>query len=104
MSRPLTITIPHSLGRAAARKRIEDGIAQLRGTYAGQFTALEENWTEDRLDFRLSVLKQTVSGTVEIADSAVTVSVVLPIFLAMLAEKVKTVVQQRGQAMLEHKN
>lgn len=104
MSRPLTITIPHSLGRAAARKRVEDGIAQLRSTYAGQFTALEENWTEDRLDFSLSVLKQAISGSVEVADSTVTVSVVLPIFLAMLAEKVKAVVQQRGQVMLEHKN
>lgn len=103
MSRPLTVTIPHSLGRAAARQRIEDGITQLRTTYAGQFSALEETWTGDRLDFRLTVLKQAISGNVEVADTAVTVSVILPIFLAMLAEKVKTVVQQRGQLMLEHK-
>jgi len=104
MSRPLTVTIPHSLGRAAARKRIEDGIAQLRDSYAGQFTALEETWNGDRFECRLSVFKQTVSGSVDIGDDTVTVSILLPIFLTMLAGKVTTLIQQRGQVLLEHKS
>ena len=79
MSRPLTVTIPHSLGRAAARKRIEDGIAQLRDNYAGQFTALEETWNGDRFECRLSVFKQTISGSVDVGDDTVTVSILLPI-------------------------
>ncbi|MGJ4855757.1 polyhydroxyalkanoic acid system family protein [Labrys sp. La1] len=103
MSRPLTVTIPHTLGRAAARKRVEDGIAQLRNSYAGQFTSLEENWNSDRFDCRLSVFKQTISGSVDIGDDAVTVSILLPIFLSMLADKVTTLIQQRGQGLLEHK-
>ncbi|WP_454813952.1 polyhydroxyalkanoic acid system family protein [Labrys neptuniae] len=103
MSRPLTVTIPHTLGRAAARKRVEDGIAQLRNSYAGQFTSLEENWNGDRFDCRLSVFKQAISGSVDIGDDAVTVSILLPIFLSMLADKVTTLIQQRGQGLLEHK-
>ncbi|QEN91055.1 polyhydroxyalkanoic acid synthase [Labrys sp. KNU-23] len=103
MSRPLTVTIPHSLGRAAARKRVEDGIAQLRNSYAGQFTSLDENWNGDKFDCRLSVFKQTISGSVDIGDDAVTVAILLPIFLSMLADKVTTLIQQRGQVLLDHK-
>jgi putative polyhydroxyalkanoate system protein len=103
MSRPLTVTIPHNLGREAALKRIKDGVGQLRSTYAGQFTVLDETWKGDTLDFRISALKQTVSGSIEVAETAVTVSVILPIFLSMLAEKAKAVIQKRGQLMLEKK-
>jgi Putative polyhydroxyalkanoic acid system protein (PHA_gran_rgn) len=103
MSRPLTVTIPHNLGREAAHKRIQDGIAHLRSTYAGQFTVLDETWNGDKLDFRISALKQTVTGSIEIAETTVTVIVILPIFLAMLAEKAKALIQQRGQLMLERK-
>ena len=103
MSRPLTVTIPHNLGREVALKRIKDGIVQLRSTYAGQLTVLDENWAGDKLDFRISALKQTVSGSIEVAETTVTVSVMLPLFLAMLAEKAKAAIQHRGQLMLEKK-
>ena len=103
MSRPLTVTIPHNLGREVAHKRIQDGIAQLRSTYAGQFSVLDETWTDDKLDFRITDLKQTISGSIDVAETTVTVSVILPVFLSMLAEKAKSVIQQRGQLMLEKK-
>lgn len=103
MSRPLTVTIPHNLGRESALKRIKEGIVQLRSTYAGQFTVLEETWTADKLDFRISALKQTVSGSIDVAETTVTVSVMLPLLLSVLAEKAKSAIQHRGQLMLEKK-
>ena len=103
MSRPLTVTIPHNLGRGVALTRVKDGIAQLRSSYAGQLSILEEAWSGDRLDFRLTALKQTVSGSIEVAETTVTVSVILPIFLSVLAEKAKALIQHRGQLMLEKK-
>jgi len=48
-------------------------------------------------------LKQTVSGSIEVAETTVTVSVILPILLTVLAEKAKALIQQRGQLMLEKK-
>jgi|ERR1700748_1628200 putative polyhydroxyalkanoate system protein len=103
MSRPLVVSIPHNLGRETALKRIHDGIAQLRSRYAAQMTILDENWTGDRLDFRIMALRQTVSGSIEVAETTVTVSVVLPLFLSALAEKAKTLIQHRAQLMLEKK-
>jgi hypothetical protein len=103
MSRPLVVSIPHNLGREAALKRIRDGIGQIRTSYAAQMTVLEETWTGDRLDFSIMALKQTVSGSIDVAESTVTVSVMLPLFLSMLAEKAKGLIQQRGQLMLDKK-
>lgn len=103
MPQPITVTIPHNLGRGVALMRVKDGIAQLRSGYAGQLSILEESWSGDRLDFRLTALKQTVSGSIEVAETTVTVSVILPIFLSVLAEKAKAMIQQRGQLMLEKK-
>jgi len=42
MSHPLTVTIPHNLGRGVALTRVKDGMAQLRSSYAGQLTIIEE--------------------------------------------------------------
>ncbi len=103
MSRPLTVTIPHNLGREVALRRIQDGIAQIRDKYAGQFTVQNETWNGDKLDFSIMALRQTVSGSIEVAEASVTVSVILPLFLSMLAEKARTLIQQRGQLMLENK-
>jgi len=103
MSRPLVVTIPHNLGREAASRRIHDGIAQIRSRYAAHITVLEDNWTGDRLDFRFTALAQTVSGSIDVAETTVTVSVVLPLFLSVLAEKTKALIQEKGQLMLEKK-
>lgn len=35
MTKPVTVTIPHELGRAEARKRIEDGIGRLGHQFEG---------------------------------------------------------------------
>ena len=64
---------------------------------------LEESWTGDKLDFRITALKQAISGSIEVTEQDVTVSVMLPMLLSMLAEKAKTLIQQRGQLMLEKK-
>ena len=103
MSRPLVVSIPHTLGREAALRRIRDGIGQIRARYAGQMSVLDESWTGDRLDFRIMALRQTVSGSIEVAETVVTVSVILPLFLSVLAEKAKALIQKSGQLMLEKK-
>ena len=44
MARPVSVTIPHNLGKAEARKRIETGFGQIRqnllGGVAGMMTAM----------------------------------------------------------------
>ena len=102
MSKPVVVSIPHHLGKAEARRRLETGFSRVQGNFAG-LTMLEQKWTEDRLDFRAGALGQTASGTVDIAEDHVRIELQLPWLLATLAEKAKALVQRQGQLLLEKK-
>jgi putative polyhydroxyalkanoate system protein len=103
MSKPISVTIPHQLGRAEARRRIDEGFADLSRHLGGSAGALEKTWDGDRLNFALSSFGQAIQGHVAVADAAVTVEVLLPGFLAMIAGKVRGTLQKEGQLLLTRK-
>lgn len=102
MSKPVTVTIPHELGAAEARQRIEAGFSDL-ARHLGGLGQVDKHWTGDRLSFAFSAMGQAISGTAEVADRTVRLEVLLPTFLAMMAGKLKGRLQQEGQLLLEKK-
>ena len=103
MAAPITVTIPHELGRAEARRRIDQGFADLSRHLGGAPGALEKRWEGDRLNFSLTSFGQAITGHVAVAEAAVIVEVVLPGFLAMIAGKVRGRLQKEGQLLLTRK-
>lgn len=104
MKRPVTITISHSLGREAARQRLQGGVGAVRDKLGGFGMRLtEENWQGDTLQFGVAALGQTVNGRIDIEDALVRVEVLLPWMLAIFAEKLRLGVEKQGQILLEHK-
>jgi hypothetical protein len=103
VSRAVTVSIPHTLGRAEARRRIDEGFGDFSRHLGGGAGALSKSWTGDRLDFSLQAMGQAISGFLDVADDAVRVEVLLPGFLAMIAGKVKGTLQKEGQLLLEKK-
>lgn len=103
MSKPISVTIPHQLGRAEARKRVDEGFADLSRHLGGAAGALDKRWEGDRLSFSLTSMGQSISGFVAVADAAVTIEVLLPGFLAMLAGKVQGTLRKEGQLLLTKK-
>ncbi|CAN7352050.1 polyhydroxyalkanoic acid system family protein [Phenylobacterium sp. LjRoot219] len=103
MSKAITMSIPHELGRAEARRRIDEGFAsfsQHMGAVAG---ALSKTWSGDRLNFKFGALGQTISGTIDVEDAAIKLEVLLPGMLGMLANKVKGRLRKESQLLLEKK-
>jgi hypothetical protein len=100
---PIRVTIPHQLGRVEARRRIEAGFGDLARNLGGSAGALTKTWDGDRMSFSVQALGQAISGSVDVADAAVTVDVLLPGFLAMIAGKVRGRLQKQGQLLLEKK-
>ncbi|HYC04940.1 MAG TPA: polyhydroxyalkanoic acid system family protein [Azospirillaceae bacterium] len=100
ITRPVTVTIPHQLGREEARARLQRGMGQVRGTLQGISATLDDRWTGDRLDFRVAALSQVISGTLDVREDAVDLRIELPWMLAMLAEKIRGKVQQQGTLLL----
>ena len=92
---------PHKLGKEEAARRLKSRLRQVRSTFGEKFVVLKDEWTGDHLDFRASLLGQTTTGTVDVADDHVRLEVELPWMLSLLANKAKAMVQKQGQLMLE---
>jgi hypothetical protein len=101
MSRPVVVTIPHRLSRQEAVKRLKAGFSNVRTSFGQGFVVVKDEWAGDHLDFRATLLGQTTTGSVDVADDHVRLEVQLPWVLALLAEKAKALVQREGRLMLE---
>lgn len=103
MSKPITVSIPHELGRAEARRRLEEGFGRFEKQFAGA-TDVKRAWSGDRLGFSLKVMGQGISGHLDVLEAAVRIEVLLPAFLAMIAGKLTGRLQKEGQILLEDRS
>ena len=102
MSRPVTVTLSHEHSKAEARSRVDQGLERLMGQ-VGSLAKIERSWADDTLSFKARAMMQTVTGDVTVFDDHVRVTVVLPAFLASMAEKVTGNIERQGQILLEKK-
>ena len=102
-TKTITISIPHRLGQEEARRRIQSGIAELHGKYAAQVGSFTETWNANRMEFRMSVMSQAITGRAEVLADAVKLEIDLPWLLATLAEQLRPRIEQEGRRLLEQK-
>lgn len=101
MSQPIVVTIPHQLGKAEALRRLQRGFSDSGSSPGAKFLVLKNKWSGEHLDFQASLLGQTTTGTVDVADDNVRLEVRLPLLLSLLANAAKALVQKQGKLMLE---
>jgi hypothetical protein len=104
MSRPITVEIPHQLGAAEARRRIEHGFAklaeQMGASAVGQAT---HAWIGDRMTFSFGALGQVISGELRVFNDVVQVEAVLPGILGVMADAVRAKVEKQVRLLLGKK-
>jgi Putative polyhydroxyalkanoic acid system protein (PHA_gran_rgn) len=98
---PLVITISHRLGREEAKRRLNDGLGHIRGQLAGFVSALDYTWTDYRLDFSVTAMRQSIDGRIDIEDDIVRVEIRLPLLLRMLANKITGRVRSEAALLLD---
>ncbi|QFU17853.1 polyhydroxyalkanoic acid system family protein [Microvirga thermotolerans] len=103
MAKPLIVSIPHNLGKVEATRRLHGGLTRLKSQFGDKIASIEENWSGDRMAFRVGALGQTIAGHLDVMEDQVRVEVQLPWILAMVAEKAKGFIQKQGTLMLEKK-
>ena len=103
MARPLTVTIPHSLGAVEARRRIDEGFAQLTAQLPAGIGQIEKSWKDNRLSFSATAMGQVVTGHLDVADQAVDIVLHLPGVLGLLAGRIGGKLRREGQLLLEKK-
>ncbi|HVT26380.1 MAG TPA: polyhydroxyalkanoic acid system family protein [Lacipirellulaceae bacterium] len=110
MARPITVTIPHTLRKDEARRRIQEGFVQLRqqitggvGGVLGKAIVFQERWEGDRLRFEGTGLGQKMTGRLDVRDDAVEIQIDLPEILAAIADRIIGRLKIEGQKLLEKK-
>jgi hypothetical protein len=104
MTRPVTTSIPHTLGKEEARRRIADGFATIEQKMSGSFfgiVSFQNHWEGDRLHFAGGGLGQKVSGRLDVLPNSVQIELDLPEMLAALADGLMTRVKKETQLLLE---
>lgn len=103
MAKPLSVTISHELGRAAAAERIRSGFGQLAGTL-GNAATFDQRWEgDDVMHFSARVLGQSASGRLQVFDKEVKVEMELSGFLGTMAGAIASRMKQKGTLLLEKK-
>ncbi len=103
MTTPIVVTLPHQLGRAEARRRIETGFGEMIKALPGGTGHSSERWEGDRLVFSVGALAQTIAGVIDVGDAAVTMEIQLPGVLGLIASGLKDRLQKAGQLLLTKK-
>lgn len=104
MAKPLIVEIPHELGQAEARRRLEEGTVKMRQLLEKSgFQVANMAWTGDQLAFAVSAMAQKIDGQIDVKPETVRVEVRLPLLLALFAEKIQKAVGTQGNLLLTKK-
>lgn len=88
MAEPLALDIPHKLGKAAVRERLDRGIGKIGSVIPGG-GAVTHDWDGDAMNFTVSAMGQTMKCRATVFDDNVHAVVDLPPLLAMFADKIR---------------
>jgi len=102
MPGPLIVSIPHSLGREEAMRRLKAGLTRA-ATKVPILSVDEERWEDNRMIFRVRALGQAANGHVDVEADHVKVEVTLPFLLQRFAEMAQAAIRDRGKLLLTKK-
>jgi hypothetical protein len=97
-----TMSIPHTLSREEAKRRLQEALANVRRQH-GVVVQVTEDWQGDVLNFVVAAVHQKVTGQVFIEDDVARVEADLPWMLRMLAGPIIRRIEQQGFEALENK-
>ncbi len=104
MSRPVAIIVSHELGKAEARRRLEEGVDQFARQVMGSGLArVQHSWEGERLNFSARALGQGIAGRLDVLEDSIRIEVDLPNLLAGMADRIKGRLRREGQLLLEKK-
>ena len=100
----ITVSIPHDLGQAEAKTRIESGFPAMRQQFMAMGVQdVTQTWNGDTLAFCAKGMGQTIDGRIRVHDKDMQIEIDLPMLLAGMADRIRGGIEKQGHQMLEHK-
>jgi hypothetical protein len=88
MPEPITMDIPHKLGKVAAHDRLDRGIGKI-GTLIPGGGEVRHEWDGDTMRFTVTAMGQTMTCLATVFDDKVHAVVDLPPLLGLFANKIR---------------
>ena len=101
MSSPVTVSVPHRLGRQEAIRRLKAGLGRMRGNFSAIVTIEQEEWNGDTLQLQMHGLGQSAAGTITVLEDSLRIEVVLPWLLAQAASRLLPALRREATLLLE---
>ena len=101
MERPIDMTLPHSLGRDAAKKRLAANIHKLADHIPGGAAEVTDSWSGDTLDLTVKAMGAAVVAAITVEDKLVRCHITLPGMLALFARPIEAMLKAKGPELLE---
>jgi hypothetical protein len=102
MSNNIVVDVPHKLGAAEARRRIERDVGRLAGHIPGG-AVVQSGWEGDCLNLRIGAMGQEAQARIDVGEAVVRVEVSLPAGLSFFNKMLEGVIRRQGTAILEDK-
>ncbi|MEQ7873747.1 polyhydroxyalkanoic acid system family protein [Sphingomonas sp. ASV193] len=99
MSQPIDVDIPHQLGKAEARRRLETNIGSLERHIPGG-AAVANRWDGDTLHLTIHAMGQAVESQIDVRDALVHCRVLLPGMLGLFAGPIAAALKSQGSNLL----
>ena len=103
MSTPISVDLPHRLGKEEARRRIASGIGGIR-EHLPAAAQVESRWNGDELELRVAAMGQEVDARIRVEESLVHVDAVLPPALSFFGRAIEAGLRRGGTELLEDKS
>ncbi len=100
MSTPITVDIPHKLGVAGARERLDRNLGKLESFIPGGAVA-DKQWDGDTLSFAVEAMGQRVGTRMDVSEGNVHATFEIPPALAMFSGMIRGQLQKAGTKLLE---
>jgi len=99
MANPITVDVPHQLGKAAVRARLDGGIDKISASIPGG-SVTDHRWDGDTLYFTIEGMGQRVATRLDVFEDKVHAVIDLPPFLALFAEKIRAKLKAEAPKLL----
>ena len=103
MNAPLTVSVPHRLGKEEAVRRLKGGMSQMATKLSALITIEQEVWSGDTLTFQMRGFGQSASGTIAVFEDSIRIDVMLPWLIAKLGERLLPALKKEATLLLEKK-
>ena len=99
MTAPIELDIPHQLGKAGVRARLDGGVGKIGRLLPGGAQVVHR-WDGDTMVFTVAAMGQSIKSTATIFDDKVHAVVDLPGLLGLFAGRIRDAIQAEAPKLL----